>query len=425
MARRYGTLGRYIARESLFSFVVAFLFFFFIFFINNMLILAEDVLSKHVPARDVLLLIVYTLPSVVSISFPFASLVGALMAVGRVSSDNELLAFQASGVSRGRLFAPFFVLGIAFTLVSFVMNDYFIPLGNINFGRLYRQVLLSNPELELESYSVKRYQDAVIITGDVDGQYISEILIIDESPEKNKRIISAERATLTENVDQRGVISLNLAGVFSHTADKKKDEFEYFESAEMDYNILLSDITFNAAKPGPREMSSLDVYREIQVKRYDLAEKVGSHKQVVDLASLDLWHRYRELSSGGVTTRVSEQQMVMLQKSSTELAGLLGKKIQDRSLHTYELEFYKKFSLPVGCLVFVLFAFPVGMFTKRSGRSVGFGIGLFVSIVYWGLLISGQTFGFRLSFSPFLSMWLPNFVILGAALVFLLLRRTQ
>jgi hypothetical protein len=45
---------------------------------------------------------------------------------------------------------------------------------------------------------------------------------------------------------------------------------------------------------------------------------------------------------------------------------------------------------------------------------VGFGVGLFVSIVYWGLLVAGQTFGVRMSLSPGFSMWLPDAAILAA-----------
>ena len=78
---------------------------------------------------------------------------------------------------------------------------------------------------------------------------------------------------------------------------------------------------------------------------------------------------------------------------------------------------YKKFSLPFACLAFVLFAFPVGMFTKRSGRSVGFGIGLLVAVTYWGLLFAGQTFGIQNDSSALLAMWMPDLVIIGAAAV--------
>ena len=427
MARRHSTLFLYLTREFIFSFIVAFLFFFFIFFMNNILVLAEEVLAKKVPTGDVFLLIIYMLPSVVSISFPFASLVGALMAVGRFSSDNELLAIQASGISKKRLFIPFLLIGVVLTTFSFITNDYLIPLGNINFGKLYRKILLSNPELELESYSVKRYQDAVIVTGKVEGRSINNIVIIDESTKKNKRIISASEALLADNVDQRGVISLQLQDVFSHTTESnKKKEYEYFESQEMIYNILLSDISFTIANPGPREMSSVDVYAAILEKRERHQVKIDSHHEAIAKAQFDLRSRYFGIVEDmGITGDSSATMQRDLENSYKDFTALTEKTIRDRIIHSYEFEFYKKFALPFGCMIFVIFAFPVGIFARRSGRSVGFGVGLLVSILYWSLLFAGQNFGFRLSFSPFLSTWLPNFIILGFGIFFFILRKRQ
>jgi lipopolysaccharide export system permease protein len=427
MIRRYTTLSLYVGREFFFSFLIAFLFFFFIFFMNNILILAEEVLAKNVPTLDVILLIVYMLPSVVSISFPFASLVGALMAVGRISSDNEILAVQASGISKTRLILPFLALGVIFTAFSFVTNDYFIPLGNINFGKLYRKILLSNPELELESFSVKRYQDSVIITGEVDNRSINNIIIIDESPEKNKRVISASEAVLVDNLEQRGVISLKLSEVFSHTTEaNKKREYEYFESEEMVYNILLSDISFSVSNPGPREMSSVDVYGALQEKWAAHAKDVEAHEKSVEKSFFDLRSKYYALVENlGLTGKENPLQKRSLENAYIEHNTLRAKPIRNRSIHTYELEFYKKFSLPFGCIVFIIFAFPVGIFAKKSGRSVGFGIGLLVSIVYWGMLFAGQSFGFRMNFSSFLSMWMPNFIILALGVFFFILRKRQ
>ncbi|MBN1685286.1 MAG: LptF/LptG family permease, partial [Spirochaetales bacterium] len=309
MARRYWSLSFYVGREFLFSFIVAFLFFFFIFFMNNILILAEEVLAKNVPPRDVLLLIIYMLPSVISITFPFASLVGALMAVGRFSSDNELLAVQASGVSKAKLFVPFLFIGLIFSAFSFVSNDYLIPLGNINFGKLYRRILLTNPELELESFAVKRYQDSVIITGEVNERQISSIVILDKTEEKNKRVISASEATLMENAEQGGVISLKLEDVFSHTAESnKKKEYEYFESEEMIYNILLSDISFSVSSPGPREMSSVDVYAAILEKRAELQEKIDAHEKDIKKSLWGLTSNYYALvEDTGINGKPSPQ----------------------------------------------------------------------------------------------------------------------
>jgi hypothetical protein len=81
--------------------IVCFLFFFAVFFVNQILLMAEDILSSKAQFKDVMLLLIYALPSVIAMSFPFASLVGALMAAGRLSSDNEMLAVMAAGIPRG------------------------------------------------------------------------------------------------------------------------------------------------------------------------------------------------------------------------------------------------------------------------------------------------------------------------------------
>ncbi len=170
MARSHRRAWIYVGREFLLAFVVAFLFFFFLFFLNQILVMAEEIFSKKVAFWDVVRLIAYSLPIVCAFSFPFGSLVGALMAVGRLSSDNELLAFGSLGVPPRQLVAPLLVIGVLFSLASFGMNDYLMPLGNMRFAELYRRILFSNPALELEPYSVKHYEKSWIVTGAVEGR---------------------------------------------------------------------------------------------------------------------------------------------------------------------------------------------------------------------------------------------------------------
>ncbi len=43
---------------------------------------------------------------------------------------------------------------------------------------------------------------------------------------------------------------------------------------------------------------------------------------------------------------------------------------------------------------------------------MGFGVGILVSVLYWALLLGGQTLGTRLGWSPFWSTWAPNAVVL-------------
>ncbi|MEW5817296.1 MAG: LptF/LptG family permease [Spirochaetota bacterium] len=422
--RNYFLIYRYIAKEFIFSLFVAFLFFFFIFFLNQLLLLAEDILSKRVPFFDVLLLIVYSMPLIASLAFPFASLVGALMTVGRLSADNEILAFQASGIPNKKIFSALLFIGLCFSLFSFIMNDYFLPRGTINFGRLYRKMIYSNPEIELEAYSVKRYQDSIIITGAISRNTINNLLIIDKSPEQNKRVITAKNATLSESEEQQGVISLDLDTVFGHTADSKKSrQFEYFNSRKMIYNILLKDISLSIQNPGPGEMSSRDVYKSMIIKEKNLEGKKREIEAQAKIERYRLNQEYYSVFENNYSSEPSYKNfIVQLNGFFDKYLLAVNKKASDRSLQIYKLEFNRKFAVPFACLIFIFFAFPVGLFTKRSGRSVGFGIGLFMSIVYWGLLLAGQTFGLRMDFPPSISMWLPNIVILLLGLTAFLIR---
>lgn len=421
MARHYTRITIYVAREFFFSFFVAFLFFFFIFFINQILLLAEQILTRRVPPLDVARLIFYSLPSIVALSFPFGALVGALMAIGRFSSDNEIIAFQASGVPNRRLFTPLLVLGIALSLVSFVMNDYFLPLGTINFGRLYRELLFSNPELELESYSVRNYQQSTIVTGDVDGRRISDLVILDTTDEGEQRVISASQAELTESGGEAGIVSLLLSNVVTHaTEPDERGDYTYSVADSMEYNILLRDITFSLRNPGPREMASGDVREVILDRRSTLEQRQDEQAALVTSlrggVSASYFSGVERVAAGETTLqRLTADLDSALERLRTEENRV----VTDRTLSNYELEFHKKFSIPFACLTFILFAFPVGLLTRRAGRAVGFGIGLLVSTIYWSLLIAGQTIGINNpEISPALAMWAPNAVILvlgGAA----------
>jgi lipopolysaccharide export system permease protein len=414
MARSFSRTWRYVGREYLLFFSVSFLFFFFLFFLNQVLVMAEEIFSKKVPFWDVVRLIVFSLPVVTAFAFPFGSLVGALMAVGRLSSENELMAFSSLGVPTRQFVAPLLFLGLFFSLVSFVMNDYFMPLGTLRFAAIYRRILYSNPALELEPYSVKRYENTIIITGAVEGRTISNVLIIDRSPEGNRRIITAREARLDESAGQSGAISLSLDTVFTQLAyPKEGDRYDYTLSDSMIYTILLTNLAGTAVSGlSPSTMSSADVWKQIKLKSVGqeqaLREKRERTASLAFALSAGLGAAQSAVARAPAAADARRKAVDVLWK---ELAKEKGRDVTDQSLQSYLVEFNRKFSMPAACVVFAFFAFPVGMRARRAGRTVGFAVGLFVAIVYWGLLIAGQTFGVRMSLSPGFSMWLPDAMV--------------
>jgi lipopolysaccharide export system permease protein len=421
------TVDRYILSEFIISFTVAFLFFFCTFFINQLLVLAEEIFSKKVPFGDVVRFIVFSLPSILALSIPFGALVGSLMAMGRFSSDNEILAFRACGVAQFRILRPLVVIGVLLFVISFVMNDYFLPLGNIRLGSMYRKILYTNPGIELEPYSVKRYQDTVIVTGDIEENVIKNVTIIDKNENDEKRVITAASGYLEESRNQKGVISIRLEDVFSHVSDASAaDSYEFTRSKSMIYNILLKDFSASFINPGPREMRSIDVWREIQLMDEQYKLQVAEKERQTDRQYFDLAMEVRYLRDFGPGNPN------LYRSRQTNLSGAYAiytrnrdREFVDRNLQLYRLEFHKKFSIPFSCIVFVLFAFPVGLLARKSGRAVGFGIGLLMASLYWWLLLMGHTLGIRLELPPAFAMWFPNLVVFIAAVTMLTIRTRQ
>ncbi|MDR2782831.1 MAG: LptF/LptG family permease [Treponema sp.] len=405
------TIIRYVTGEILFSFSVSFLFFFFIFFVNQLLLMAQQILTKKVPVQQVALLIIYAIPQIMSLSAPFASLVGVLMTIGRLASDNEALVMLSSGLSYKNIFMPSLFMGIVISLASFFTNDVLMPAGNLQFNKLYRQILVSTPALELESNSVKRYRDTVIVTGNVAGNSIDNIFILDKTADGERRLIMAKNAQLRD-AGKEG-LSLDLTNAFIQSSKEiAKFDYDYASSAFLRYQVSQEDLIQSSTSISPREMSSIDVYKEIGSKRIALRTRLDAQYNKVLKQSLALEESLRDGPSGAAWNRRGAMETDFAKEHA--VAAEIKK---DRSLSQYLLEFYKKFSLPFGAFAFVFLAIPLGLFAKKSGQTVGFLVGVVISVAYWVFLFGGQTLGLRAGYSPFWTMWFPDILTMGIGLV--------
>jgi len=405
------TIFRYIFFEMFFSFVICFFFFFFIFFVNQILLMAQEVLTKHVPFGQVALLILFSTPMIISMSAPFASLVGTLMTVGRLTSDNEILVMLSSGLSYKAVFYPAITIGILVSLLSFVTNDVLLPAGTVQFNKLWRQILVSVPALELEANSVKRFKDTTIITGDVSGNEIDNVIILDRTEDGERRIIMAGTAELKDSGKEG--LSLDLEEAFFHSSKEVAwDDYDYARMDYLQYRVSNEDIIQAIMTVSPREMSSRDVYESIKEKREALAERLNSRKGRFAVSAVALENVLRAgTESETWNTRASNINNFRRELQSLRLV------MEDRSLTIYIIELYRKFAVPFGAFFFVFLAVSLGLMAKKSGQTVGFIFGNIIAVIYWSLLFIGQTMGLRAGTPPFWSMWLPNILCLTAGVI--------
>jgi lipopolysaccharide export system permease protein len=412
------TIFRYILNEMLFAFFVSFLFFFFIFFVNQLLVMARQILEKRVSLDQVVLLVIYSLPSIIAIAMPFAALLGTLMTLGRLSSDNEILVVFTSGLSYKNIFTPVFLVGFFISVVSFGVNDVLLPMGTIRFVRLYRNILLSTPALEIEANSVTHFRDTVLITGNVSKNKIDDMLILDKTSEGERRVIMAKSAEFAED-DEMG-INLDLTDAFIHSSkENERSDYDYAFSDTLSYRIQENDIMQDFNMISAREMSSKDVY--LWIKKRELT--VDSHYSELNKQTLETAITLENTLKNGPEGRgwnQRETQLNVLKRRELEADTIRN----DRQLSVFRLEFFKKFSMPAGALSLIFLALPIGLTTKKSGQVIGFIFGMFISVAYWALLLIGQNMGIKLGYSPFWTMWLPNILSITIGLI-LCVRRVR
>jgi lipopolysaccharide export system permease protein len=292
-----GTMFRYIFTETMFAFFVSFLFFFFIFFVNQLLLMAQDVLAKKVPVEQVALLVLYSIPSIIAMSTPFATLLGTLITIGRLTSENEILIMLTSGLSYKNIFLPTLLVGVLVTLVAFFTNDILLPMGTIEFTKLWRKIVTSTPALEIEPHSVKKFKDTVIITGNVNNKRIDDMMIIDKTTDGERRVILAKGAEFVDAGKEGIRLDMDNAFIQSSKEIERRD-YDYADSNVLRYRIKFEDLNPNTNTISAREMSSIDVWRSIQEKEVTMNRSLNDRNNRTLLAALDLENALRRGPGG-------------------------------------------------------------------------------------------------------------------------------
>ncbi len=356
----------YIFKELLLYFAVCFLFLFFIFFVNQILLMAEQILSKKAPVKDVLLLLFYSLPFIIATTAPYAALVATLMCLGRFSADHELISMNALGISSSFILVPVVALGLLVSIGSFITNDILIPSGTIKFNEVLYNIASSTPALELESYTIKRNENSIVVTGLIKDNVINDLLIIDRSKENAKRFLSAEKTSVEKSNSTSIIMQLEMKKPRLLGLDlSNPSKFDAAYGEGIIYNVLAKDVVPRfVSTDGPDKMTSRDLIKDINEKK-----------------------------KGGETNK--------------------------RLLDLYITELHKKFSIPFGAFFFVLLAFAISKTGRTYDQSVGLVVGLLISVVYWAFLIGGQMLSLDsgLNVNGAFMMWLPNILLISVTAV--------
>jgi LPS export ABC transporter permease LptF/LPS export ABC transporter permease LptG len=366
-------LDRYILTEILGPLALGFLVYTFILLIRFLFQSAEMIIRRGLPVAIVGKLLLLTLPNIIVLTLPMSLLFGTLIAVGRLSSDSELVAMRACGVSLLTLYRPILVLSGVLTVLNTLLMVYALPWGNNS---------LQDLRLEIMTQTVSQQVEPRVFYEEWEGK----VVYVFEVPPGSKRwkgVFLAEAIPASQN----NQITLADWGevLVDHAGERVVLRL---------YNAIRHKV----------DLSSPDRYEISRHKRLDLV--LEDQLTTAQKAKMSVSKSVREM-----TIR--------------ELRGLLRDPATlAEQRHLARVEIHKKFSIPVACVVFGLFALPLGINNRRGGKASGFALSIGILVLYYILLNNGEEAARYGRIPAWLAMWSPN-ILLAAAGVFLLARRNQ
>jgi len=357
-------LHRYIITEFVPPTLLAFLLFTFILIMQQIFDSINLLISKGVGFSSVINLLGYTLPSLLVYSIPMAILTGTLLCFGRLSSDNEITAIQASGLSIYSIFFPVIVLSFIVSIFLVSFNQEIAPRSYNEFRKLYYEIIQTNPVLKLEERTFIDIKDYTLYVEKIrhKKQKLTGVIMYEMKKDGFPTLITAKSGKMVTN--QNRVVFQLFDGTIQQK--DKQDPNRYSITYFQNYNI------------------SLDLARTPPVKA----------KRIRQMGKSELLQEIGKLRRDNIPT------------------------------HSLEVEYHQRRSLAFSPIVFCLIGIPLGIRARQKGKSIGFGLSLGLFLLYFFLLVGGITLGEKGIAPPMLAVWIPNLAI-GIVGIWMIYRTTK
>ena len=421
-------LSRYILSEFIRAFIVSMLIIYAILLIQVMIKLLDKFLGKGFDFLFLIQLLFYNTAWILSMAVPMAVLVASILTYGKLSSNNEIIGFNASGIKSFDIKKPSLLVSVIICAFMIYFNCNILPDMNHKSRNLNRELIKKRPDVEFEE---NIYSDIIP----------NHIIKFDRRDKKNKKkFYDVNIYQITNNNLKRSIVSdsviinsndsyveLDLYEGVIHERISYNEEYRKIEFKNYAMTIPLNK--FNNRKinyiRGDRELtfSMLKNANDSLSKKIDyLKKKINKRLNLFEIDTLNI--NYKELISlidlknnEKILTldEIGEKKIynVKAKANKTIISGYL-KNINRNytKINKNKVEVHKKFAIPVASVIFILIGAPLGIAIRRGNLAMSMAISLMFFVLYYILIVGGEQLADKNLFNPMLSMWLPNIIIL-------------
>ncbi len=355
-------LTRYTLHEVISHALIGAAVFTFVLFTRDLGRILELVVRASAPLPSVAEIFFYTLPVAFTYTIPMSVLVGILIGLSRLAADSEITAMRASGMGVWSFLRMLSLFVIGAWGIALFNGIYLAPRSQASLAQLEDHLKGAQVSFEVQPrVFYEGFPKIVLYVQDVhtaEGAAVWKgVFLADISDPASPRITLAHEGILVSEGPDR--LHLHLIDGSSHETDP----------------------------------ANADHYQISTFQQTDIP---------IDLP-----------------TENRAEEPVPVGLMSTWALPQTAKHVDPVTARWYYIEFQRRFALPTACLVLSLVGIPLGLSSKKSGKSGGFVLTILLVFTYYVISLIGVSLARQGKVSPFLGAWLANFVFLAGGMFLL------
>jgi lipopolysaccharide export LptBFGC system permease protein LptF len=361
-------IDRYVGGQLLLSSTLAVLVLSVVLVLGNIFKQLLELLVKNdTPLELILSFLAYILPFSLAFTIPWGILTSVLLVFGKMSAENELIAFRANGVSVPRLCSSVAVLAAVCAGICFWINTDVAPRAQAKMKEALYNIATSNP---LAMFGSDRVIDAFpskkIYVEYNKGAELFNLLVY-EMNEQNKlvKVIFAHRGLLETDREKKELLLHIFDARYEQHDDDDPDDL-----IKVKQGITMQEST-------------------LPISLEELHDQKGG-KGIGGMTSGELLERLNS----------EEKQAHMTDKERSE------------EISAAKTERNKRYSFSLASLAFALIGVPLAITAHRKETSIGFLLSLIVAVTYFFFIIIANSVRENPRWHPELLMWVPNVLCL-------------
>jgi lipopolysaccharide export system permease protein len=433
-----------IVRSFIGPFIASFFVTLFVLVLQFFWLWIDDFIGKGLDLLTTARLFAYVCATLVPLALPLAVLLSSIMTFGNLGERFELVAIKSAGISLLRFMQPLFLISILICGVSFLFNNYIIPVANLKMQTLRYDIVVAKPAFDIKEGVFYNKIDGYIIKIGKKEKNNSDIanILIYEHPlgaynSLQDNIIVADKGKMKVTSDNFLEFDLENGTLYQETGQhlttntefirvgfkyyKKVFDLSSFKLTKSDDNAFknnyqmlnIKQLTITIDSLKKKDNENLLRTNATMIQQLGFSKYIDSSWANIKSNPVGKVKSFKNLLPDSVQSNVFERSASMVNsiRNSFDQNDLIFTNEQ-KELRLHQVAWHDKLTMSLACLVLFLIGAPLGSIIRKGGVGMPLVFAVIFFVIFYLLNNYGSKFVKEGVLTPFAGMWMATYILL-------------